>query len=148
MEGNNSNSKSNSSRNSGGGSSGIGEGIYMLAAAAIAFMVFLLLVYSIVLGLSAGAIYLGAMLGSNGQLGKKTRPQKVKDLEAEKQENINELEGESDDLKELVASSFENEKMNLYRPEEDRPEPLLNINIDAVKTVVKRVAKTVVEKTR
>ena len=134
------------SKSNGGGGFSIGELFVGLAAMAVAYLVFLLVVYAIVFGLSAGAIYLGVMLGSNGQLGKKPRHQKVKNIEAEKQENLSELEGESNDLRELVVSSFENEKMDVYRPSE--PEPIFSINADAVKTVVKKVAKKVAERTR
>lgn len=139
--------ENNSGGNSGGGSNIGGEVVYMMMGLAIVYLIFLLLIYSLVLGLSAGAIYLGAMLGSNGQLGKKPRHQQVKELESQKQENLNELSGESEELKMLVDNSFEKEKMELYR-EDDRPEPAISINLDAVKTVAKKVAKKVMEKTR
>src|SRR5689334_10519406 len=115
----------------GGGGINIGEGLVAAAALGIAFLIFLLIVYSIVLGLSAGAIYLGAMLGSNGQIGKKSLHIKAKEKELEKQEHLNALADESEEMKELVAGKFENEKMNLYRDDGERPEPLINVNLDA-----------------
>lgn len=118
------------------------------AGLAIAFLIFFLAVYSIVLGLSAAAIYFGVKIGSNGQIGKKPRHQKVKDIQEKKQVHLEELGGESEDLRELVDKSFENEKMDLYRPDEDALGPIFSINTDAVKTVVKRVVKKVAEKPR
>jgi hypothetical protein len=147
MAENNSSRGEGSTSNRGGGGINFPEFLAVAMAFAIVFLIFLLVVYSIVLGLSAGAIYLGAMLGSNRQVGKKPRHQRVKDIEAEKQKDLNELQGESEELRELVDSSFEREKMELYR-EDDRPEPAISVNLDAVKTVAKKVAKKVIEKTR
>jgi uncharacterized membrane protein len=150
METNNSGGSRDGGRGGGGGGGGgidIGEGLVALAALGIAILVFFLVVYSIVLGLSAGAIYLGAMLGSNGRLGKKSRHQQVKELESQKQEDLSELSGESEELKSLVDSSSEQEKMELYR-ENDRPEPVFSINLDAVKTVAKKVTKKMMGKSK
>ena len=127
----------NNSKGSGSKSRGVGGGELIIAFAylVIAFLVFLAVVYGVVLGLSAGAIYLGVKLGSSGQLGTKPRHQKVKDIEAEKQEHLKELEGESPDLIDLAQGSFENEKMELYRPKDEVAKP--GIDLEKAKEVVK-----------
>jgi hypothetical protein len=112
----------------------------------IAFILGLIaLVYLGIFVLMGGAIYVGAKLGVSGQLGKKPLYHRVHEIDTEKQKHLKELEGEHEDLIELVAGKFENDKMDLYR-EDDRPEPLISINADAVKTVVKKVVKRAAQK--
>ena len=137
-----SNSKNNVSEFRGGGSGASLEGPLVMAiiALAIAVLAFFVIVYGLVLGLSAGAIYLGVKLGSAGQIHKKSY-EHVKDREREKQEHLGELEGESDDLRELVVQKFEQEKMDHYRPAEDRPEPLINLTGEALKDTAKKIIK-------
>jgi hypothetical protein len=135
-----------SENNSANDVDGLGPLFAALAAMALAFVLFIALAYAAVFVLSAGAIYLGIKLGSNGQIGKKPSYTKVHEAEQEKQEHLAELEGESADLKELVVSKYEQEKMNLYRPADDKPEPIININADAAKEALKTGAKKVVKR--
>jgi hypothetical protein len=113
----------------------------LIAGLIAAVLLFFIIVYSMVFGLSAAAIYFGAKLGSNGQLRKNTYT-KVKDLETEKQEHLEHLKDEDEDLKSLIAGNFENKKMELYR-EDDRPEPLFKVDLDVAKDTVKRVVRAV-----
>lgn len=116
----------------------------LLSIATVAALLFVAMYLLIALSVG-GAIYLGIKLGSSGQIGRKPLHRKVYEIETEKQEHLKELEGESDDLKELVAGKFENDKMDLYR-EDDRPEPLVSVNADAVKTIIKKVVKRAAQK--
>jgi hypothetical protein len=121
------------------------EMVKFLVIGAIAFLAALVLVYLVIFALLGGAIYLGAKLGTLEQLGKKPLYHRVHEIEAEKQKHLAELEGENRDLIDLVTGEFENDKMDLYR-KDDRPEPLLSINADGAKEVVRKVVKKVAQK--
>lgn len=140
----------NNSKGSGGNSSKGGRGVTVdlgalwLASAAvlIAFMIFLAFVYSLVFGFFGLALYLGVRLGSQDKVDfqfRKPEYKKVHQLGAAQQKHLVELQDESDELRKLVVRKFDEDKLDLYRPQEQDRKTIINVApvVEKVATMAK-----------
>ena len=89
--------------------------------AGLIITIIILLIYAMVMAMIGGAIYLGAKLGSGGSVGKPPYI-RVLELEAQKQEHMKYLKGETEEIQGEVDTLYENKKLQVYRPT-DRPNP-------------------------
>jgi len=95
---------------------GAGVAIVIVIAIAIAYAAFLALI--------AGAIWLGVKTGCALTSGSFSPPpyEQVKRFGEKQKIHLKHLEGESDEVKQLAEQSFEDLKIQVYRPkEEQRP---------------------------
>lgn len=96
---------------------------FLGAGLVIALMVALIVVviYGAIFGLVFVALYLGAKLGAMG--GHHEPYHRVLEIENKKRHHLKQLEGESDELRDLVETQFEEQKLALYRPKDDTHQP-------------------------
>jgi len=132
----------------GGGASGGDELIKLIlggmVALGILYLLFLIIVYGAVLGMIAGAIYLGAKLGAAGSGGMPPWGvpdyMKVHQLEGRQRQILANLPEGNEELREVVETSFQQKKLDLYRPKTD-DRPIINFDIEAAKEKFGRILR-------